>query len=1107
MADNNIERENSEIKDRDRAKSIYLYLLRCLTDMGIGESGEEKRPNEYKISKQWGQNRIFVRRVLRSVMPERYSRNEEETTIPEQETTIPKLTLGKLVEILLSIEEYRKKLPRTGEKIPQALTREEKLMALRKFSQLSLEEQESLKLPTQSEELLLQKLMDEIADPVKGLNRQHILSFFRDARTLYKNLKQAEVITEYTKMSNSPQLAQENRTELDPEKKIEKLIRDNITIILKNNSGQESEKIEPSKIEELTRKIKREISRIKYQSGLRQSEYVNSKHHINQQNRENKKDYFYPLLVNKLTISVIENESLNQDFPIYFKYFEIEKVPPLPLFVSSEKSSEDSQSKILLNSKLLNNDESIQGLEQLIAYKVKVYFSVKLPENYSHRFGKVGKEESKKYSQFSGDKRDLTLTFCEEVQGIGSPITHIIAAINRVLFDGIPLLKEYFPVTKEIYIKDDVIGQNPNSPVLTHAVVSLCKIEDIKKAIKENKQYDKVIDSQDFFYGEYYGFDLVEISVKAALYARLKAIKSLGINAQEYLQQLGNLIEERNALKKAVSYVEFYPFSLKAMEGTLNKTIFQDSQDSQDSQEKPKYRYAKENYKFEEVNPGEQWSIVAYEAHLKITHAYLREGLYRIAKNHLDILKFHIDKKYLSDILLAKYYLAQFRYYYMTDLGDKDYYEIMDRTSAVSKAEESLAGAEKILMNYQRTCDIIGQTSQTNFYQFFNLVSRFYLHHAKLYIFLPRYPQKRIYDHFLNNKWTTLGEAMCSLEEARMYAARDGSIAHYSYWSAYQAWCYLMAGYLDKEDLFTKDECIKWAEKLVEEAESSYSYIGKICYQQIKQNAGKTNEFSDNKEENYQLYGDINIEFMPFINETTNADQLKDGNPKILDIDLSILKEEKKSPNRYLFGAHSSIILFSMGMFKLCKKDDFSIDCIKEAKKMFIFCSAIAEEGGNENNKIIKRELSAKEEKFADFAEFDSRIKILYPHRLTQFSDLGKIFAATCYAILNYGEEDKDKQKYNKLKERLLDQLGKNPKIDENTKSKDKSDDNNKSYDNDRILGQTEFNGHLETHIRDIQQYFEGYFESLPKNEDLSVVRDKIVTDIFKIIRGESVRG
>ena len=246
---------------------------------------------------------------------------------------------------------------------------------------------------------------------------------------------------------------------------------------------------------------------------------------------------------------------------------------------------------------------------------------------------------------------------------------------------------------------------------------------------------------------------------------------------------------------------------------------------------------------------------------------------------------------------------------------------------------------------------------------------------------------------------------------------------------------------------------------------------------------------------------------MPFINETTNADQLKDGNPKILDIDLSILKEEKKSPNRYLFGAHSSIILFSMGMFKLCKKDDFSIDCIKEAKKMFIFCSAIAEEGGNENNKIIKRELSAKEEKFADFAEFDSRIKILYPHRLTQFSDLGKIFAATCYAILNYGEEDKDKQKYNKLKERLLDQLGKNPKIDENTKSKDKSDDNNKSYDNDRILGQTEFNGHLETHIRDIQQYFEGYFESLPKNEDLSVVRDKIVTDIFKIIRGESVRG
>ena len=117
------------------------------------------------------------------------------------------------------------------------------------------------------------------------------------------------------------------------------------------------------------------------------------------------------------------------------------------------------------------------------------------------------------------------------------------------------------------------------------------------------------------------------------------------------------------------------------MEGTLNDTIFKDSQE-ESSKKNPQYRY-EEKYKFEEVNPGEQWSIVAYEAHLKITHAYLREGLYRIAKNHLDILKSHIDKKYLSDILLVKYYLAQFRYYYMTDLGDKEYYEITDRTSAV----------------------------------------------------------------------------------------------------------------------------------------------------------------------------------------------------------------------------------------------------------------------------------------------------------------------------------------------------------------------------------------------------------------------------------------
>ena len=133
---------------------------------------------------------------------------------------------------------------------------------------------------------------------------------------------------------------------------------------------------------------------------------------------------------------------------------------------------------------------------------------------------------------------------------------------------------------------------------------------------------------------------------------------------------------------------------------------------------------------------------------------------------------------------------------------------------------------------------------------------------------------------------------------------------------------------------------------------------------------------------------------------------------------------------------------------------------------------------------------------FDYFSEFDSYIKILYPHRLTQFSDLGKIFAATCYAILNYQEDEcKYNKLYEQLEEGLLKQLGENPKSGDAP---------------NRILGQTKFNGHLETHTRDIKQYFKElpkYFESLPKNEDLSVVRDKVVTDIFKIIRGESVRG
>ena len=165
-------------EDQERDKLVYKFLLSCLTDLGRSE--ETGRLNEYSIADQWGQNRIYIRRVLRSVFPEDYPEEERENTVPG-------LTLGKLVEILTAIEEYRQKQiekywkkqkSKTSEtQIPSILTRSEKLTALRKFSQLLLEEQEKLNLSMSSEDFLLQQLIETITDPVKGLNAQNRVFF------------------------------------------------------------------------------------------------------------------------------------------------------------------------------------------------------------------------------------------------------------------------------------------------------------------------------------------------------------------------------------------------------------------------------------------------------------------------------------------------------------------------------------------------------------------------------------------------------------------------------------------------------------------------------------------------------------------------------------------------------------------------------------------------------------------------------------------------------------------------------------------------------------------------------------------------------------------
>lgn len=1036
----NLARRSTE--DQNRDKSVYKYILDCLTDLGISEDNQNSRPNESSIANQWGQknNRIFIRRVLRSVLPEYY----QDETAPVH--VVPGLTLGKLVEILGAIQEYlaKKRANTSSDRVPRILTRSEKLKALHKFIQLSSEENQKIGI-VGSWESLLQHLFEIITDPINGLKDREIERFYKAVVNIFQSLKE-------NKFPNNEELE-------------DNWIHNYVEILLADNYRGMSQEIKKEKTLDLVDKVNREINRIEFQSGIRQvKSFLADELDEIVEKAQNLSNSF----IEHLTKSLVENEILTDEFSVYIKHFEIEKIQPLPLYIKEDREIG------LLNPLILNGDEDVEdikGLEMQFVYKVKVHFYVKLPDNYQARFGK---DESPKISSFSENK----LEFFEEITGIGSPISHIIAAINRVLLWDIPALSEYLPLVREVLNDDRVMGKSSHSPVWSYTVVSLCKKQDVDIAISTNKSYDEIISYQELAYGEYCGFDLVEVAAKAALHARLRAIKQTGVNAKVYLTQLCHRVEELNAFKKAKSYLRGYPFSLKAMEGYLDATIFKERNFILDSQN-------------DQLDIKKPYSLVAYDAYLEIAEAYLQEGLYLIAKSHLNFLKSHIEKfknSLFSDLMLAKYEICQFRYHYLTDLDEKpELRSHSERATAIRAATDSLFNAENYLKKRLKKYYKVGESAQSNFHPFFYLLSRVYAHRAKIHIFSSVYTSLPIHG------FDALIEPIRLLEKARIYAARDGSAAHYAYWSAYQSWCYIMAAYLGEIDQngegFSKKELIDWAKRLIEHSLICYSKTGRNCYQQIKDNGGKITEF-ENGNKYYEQYGKVRIQVVPLIQELKDdnktIDQYRDPDNYVLNLDMSILKQINDDDNKsiYLFGTNSSIILFGMGILKLCEEEKDNEDLqksITKAIRMFAYCAAIADEGSIKTDKNQDSELIYLDRFFHPQGK-DNLIRGLYPHRLTQFAALGKIFDATSKAILLLQSKHLDFDWQNvKI---LLDNL--------NEKVRDKNSE------------QTRYNGHLATHFTRISEYF-NQLESKKMNfSSLIQARNKVVKDIFRIVRGES---
>ncbi|NCR11355.1 MAG: HypX (modular protein) [Microcystis aeruginosa G11-06] len=1075
MSDLDTENQRQSDEDRKRDAAVYLHLLNNLTDLDISE--DNPKPNEYKIAKQWGQNRIFVRRVLRSVMGERYQEKEREERIPS-------LSLGKLVTILTSLEAYwqgesAKNKDSLAQKMINKFTQQEKERVLKKYAQLSLDERKKLGLLVHPEAGLLEQLKEIITDEIQQ-DSLDVVSFYKQAINLYSSQKQQH--------SYLKSLDANDHLDIDEYFKLVNQITEYIQPRLKKYYQHLSTNSEQEIIKDLVDKILREVSRTEFQAGLRQIKTVVEQCPDFVKNNLTS-DSISNLFLESLSNSIIKNNLLGDKFPVYIDYLEIEKVKPLPLKLYRGETG-------LINSHFLadNEDENryyAQGLEKQIAYRVRVYFYVYPPENWQPTL-----EISPFFKQEESNNR---LEFCEEVVGVGSPIAHITTAINRFLFEGIDILKKpegegYLPVTQKIVSEDKVIGNTRNSAVWSYSLVKLCKQKDVKNSLKDEIDYNQIVADQELATGEFYGFDLLESAAKSALHARLRAIEKTGIDSQQYLQQLCQRIEEKYILKKAENWIKFYPFSLRAMQDYLEKKLFKD-----------KYRNWDER-NFKEVNNNQAWSMVAYEAHLAITQVYLQEGLYRIAKKYLEVIKPHIEKGRLDDkLLVSLYHICLFDYHFYTDLEDEER-DHQERGSAIRKAEECLNIAEEYLQEYLKEYAIIGEYSQTNVHPFFYYLSRIYSHRAKIYLFFPYIAQ------LPSPKTHLLIEPLRLLEKARIYAARDGDANYYAYWTVYQIWSYLITAYVGDTKLlkgqFTRQNCLEWAERLIKNALDCYGERGRKSYQQIKNYSGKQTEFSISNIV-YEQYNDIYVQTIPPIIEigkgSSHLDefyqkifQSSQSQQKIIQLPMSALTYlDSNSDNKiYLFGIHASLLLFGLGLVELCKdnQEEGLEERILMAMKRFTLGAAIASEGTVDEKRgektYLQRIFTEQKQNNNQKMPEDFQIRGLYPHRLTQFTAKGKIFAATCRVILllyNY-------EKYNSYWPEVAYLL--NDLHDAQTIIRS----NNPDYS----LGQNRYSGHLVQQFKGVKSYLESQKNS-GKSGSLEEIRNRIVTDIFKILRGDKV--
>ncbi|MEM8504957.1 MAG: hypothetical protein AAF716_17610 [Cyanobacteria bacterium P01_D01_bin.1] len=951
------------------------------------------------------------------------------------------------------------------------------------------------------------------------------------------------------------------RTDNDNLEAIDQLIADTVEDALeylpekrrRESNGQIVSDGKQDIILELTEKAQKEIRQLLTRSGNTRALLPDSK-------TENPyiRHYLQPAFVQKLAQTVVNNERLTRQFPIYLKRVTMEACGPLPFVNAALKHSTSSGYAPLLNSSLLNlelepqqkSSASLPGpsdrdLASQESVKFTVEFYIKVPATYQGSVKSIFEQISA--NTVSSKAASRRVDFALTSTGIGGTLAHIIKILNLTLLRDIPCLEGFFPIAHDVTSTQQIIRDNVSSPVWAHSLVQLCHNQAIGQAVQKFGQSDEPYELSAFSdpigHGDYCGFDFLLAQAHAALKARLQAVRNTGVCPKEYLSQLCERTEKVLVLEKAWTSLKRYPFSSMAMIGTLHKNLIA-----------------------QVVNDralNKQDPSIYVDSYLSIAEALLDEGAYRASCKYLMGLRF-IDEfvqqglnansegtsnseqtfEIFSGALIVRYLICLAKYYYLYDREDDprgeyllpDCEQDINRQVLIQKAWTALERAKQHVEVRLKKYVVVREPSQGIFSPHHDLLGRIYFTRAKLLTFFSQYvpedskvlPAESFAGERRTEMSTHLGR-LYLVEKARLYAAADGDSEVYSCYAATQSYLYLAAAYAQPEiwsspssDL-SQQECFEWAETLRDHALLTYAEAGRRCYYDIKEKSGLPDEYDQhdvyNNKDPYQ------ITKLPAILELRGAEsQLSKKEDRFITLDISLLGVTpsdlpKLAPKRptdtiYLFGTNACYLFFARGMCLLCsdrttefkpQPADQPIDWeekLTTAIRLLNMSWAIAEDGCSFEN--VKENVNGKTERYRrisrSFDDSDSpehytspeitSVRDLYPRRINEIADLGKIFSAACMALRLHVVSAEQRSHIQSDIEKILDMLHGEYRFRKQKTLKA------------LLRRQTRYNGHLQDYLASASRIILAETSRPADSSKVQSHRDRLMSALFSALLG-----